>query len=144
MIGVAPTELQELGSGSQPRSYTYYRNHVELVVQRAPVSFRKYLLLLIPLYPYLSIFYQAIYSSALNLIFVVRKLIGNPTLAPILSAIRHFLPALAVESVDWTRVLHASKVWNKLIIIVYLHIVQCACSTDSYAYAIFTRPSQHR
>ena len=63
--GVAPTELQELGSGSQShQSPNLHR--ARLVVQTAPVSFRRCLLLLLyMLLSYLSIFYQ--YNLFFNL-----------------------------------------------------------------------------
>ena len=49
-------------------------NLAGLVVETAPVSFRRYLLLLISINPYLSIFCKGVYSLTLNLFLVAPKI----------------------------------------------------------------------
>ena len=60
---VARTELQDLGSGSQPQYMPPNLSRAGSTVQTAPASFRGCLLLLIYMLPfYLSIFCKCIYS----------------------------------------------------------------------------------
>ena len=65
VAGLAPTELQELGGGSQTQP-TPILHRAGIVVEAAPVSFRRrFLLLIFTFLSYLSIFYQ--YTLFLNL-----------------------------------------------------------------------------
>ena len=73
VAGVAPTELQELGGGSQFQPTTVLLPNLHragLVVQTAHVSFRRrFSLLIYTFVSYLSIFYQ--YNLFLNLKYVL-------------------------------------------------------------------------
>ena len=76
-------------------------NRVGLVVQTAPVFFRRYLWRLIPVSPScLSIFYKGVLLFGLNFFLWLCKLITSPTLAPMLLASQQFLPALSIAAND--------------------------------------------
>ena len=66
VAGVAPTELQELGCGSQSQPILRSLHRARLVIQTAPVSFGgRFLLFIYKYLSFLSIFFQ--YNLFLNL-----------------------------------------------------------------------------